>query len=397
VRQQRLQAQLARAAVADAQQRGVAGRARLVGLRQEQSRAIAARLKDAARRSMEPSGAVVSGALALELLESYHALWEARPQPDRNPATQPVSLERDHFARLRSVDYVVSDKSDGVRYVLYLAQAGGQELAVLVDRKLKLYQVPVAAARKHFRGSIFDGELVNVRGTHVFLVFDAVAHKGSNAIARQPLTKRLELIRAVFDLDGVSVSSPEEAAEQAKLGKVVCGGSAYGLSFRPKPCFQLQQLDTLLRRLPLLPYAVDGLIFTPQEDRVVVGTHETMFKLKWKHSIDVEVGAGGALLVGLGGAPETAVQRVPLSSLSIAFEYEPELAAALPALQGRIVELALTSDAGALRLSLLAQRPDKAHPNTASTVLRTVKNVREDITPQELLQLFARPSETGAA
>lgn len=348
---------------------------------------------------MVPSAAVVTGALAAELLESYHHLWEVAPYADRNPASQPISLERAHFPLLQSRDYVVSDKSDGVRFVLYLARAGGQEMAVMVDRKLKLYQVPVAAARSNFKGSIFDGELVAIQGAHIFLIFDVVAHKGSNAIAKKPLTRRLELIRAIFDLDGPSpVTSPEAAAEQARAGKIVCGGSAHGLSFRPKPCFQLQQLDTLLRRLPTLPYAVDGLIFTPVDDPVRAGGHETLLKLKWRHSVDVEVGDTGELLVGIGGAPATAVLRTPLTALCVPFELEPPLQASLPQLLGRIIELALTlTPEGGLRLAMLGQRSDKAHPNSASTVLRTVKNLRENIQPQELLQLFARPSEASVA
>jgi len=345
---------------------------------------------------MEPSAAILSGALASELLESYHRYWEATPYADRNPASQPISLERDHFPLLKQQDYVVSDKSDGLRFVLYLSQVGGQEIAVMIDRKLKMYQVPVAAARSNFKGSIFDGELVSIRGAHAFLVFDVVAYKGSNAISKKPLTKRLELIRAVFDIDGSAVvSSPEAAAEQAKAGKIVCGGSTHGLSFRPKPCFQLQQLDTLLRRLPLLPYAVDGLIFTPVDDPVRLGGHETMFKLKWNHSIDVEVGLSGELLVGIGGAPTTAVLRTPLSSLSVPFHLEEKLQVSLPQLIGRILELSLVEKDGSLLLALLCQRPDKMHPNSASTVLRTIKNIRENITTQELLQLFARPTDAG--
>ena len=346
---------------------------------------------------MEPSASVVTGDLAAELLDGYHRLWEATPYHERNPTTQPISLERDHFSVLQAHDYVVSDKSDGVRFVLYLAHVGGQDMAVMVDRKLKLYEVRVAATKSNFKGSVFDGELVNVRGTHVFLVFDVIAHKGSNAIAKRPLTKRLELIRAVFDLDGgAAVASPEAAAEQAKLGKIICGGSPHGLSFRPKPCFQLQHLDTLLRRLPSLPYAVDGLVFTPVEDPVRVGGHETLFKLKWRHSIDVEVGPDGQPYIGLGGAPTTAVLRAPLSSLCVPFALDPALQAALPQLVGRIVELSLTISDSELKLALLCQRPDKSHPNSASTILRTIKNVRENITTQELLQLFARPEASSS-
>ena len=344
---------------------------------------------------LEPSSSLVTGELARELLVQYHRLWNAAHFAARNPAPQPVSLEREHLPLLRERPYLVADKSDGVRYVLLLARAQDRELSVLVDRKLSLYQVPVAASRAYFAGSLFDGELVSCGGTHVFLVFDAMACKGSMAIGREPLLKRLELLRAVFDLEGTTPAAPEAAAALAKRGKIVCGGSAHGLSFRPKPCFQLKQLDTLLRQLPQLPYAVDGLVFSPADEPVRTGTHETMFKLKWKHTIDVEVAKdedGNAdLLVGLGGAPATAVQRASLSSLAVRFLCGPELLRALRELpSGAILELLLerdVEDEAAMRVELVGRRLDKTHPNAGSTVLHTVVNVREAIQPQELVDL----------
>jgi hypothetical protein len=310
-----------------------------------------------------------------------------------------VSLERAHFPLLQERRYLVSDKSDGVRYVLFLVRVQGRDLALMVDRKLCLYQVPVAASRAFFEGSFFDGELVtSAGGAHVFLIFDAVAIKGSNAVAKEPLTRRLEAIRSIFDLEGARVASPEEATALAKRGKVVCGGSARGLSFRPKPCFQLRQLDTLLRQLPTLPYSTDGLVFSPVDEPVKTGTHETMLKLKWKHTVDVEVGPDGdELLVGVGGAPNTAILRSPLASLGVSFEQDEALRRVLPAAAGQILELALTVEAGQPTLRYLSQRRDKAHPNSGSTILRTLRNVREDIKPEELVALVCHHRQHSLA
>jgi hypothetical protein len=268
-------------------------------------------------------------------------------------------------------------------------------MAVLVDRKLTVYQVPVAASRSHFNGSLYDGELVNCNGSHVFLVFDAVAHRG-RYVGDENFLSRVAIIRSVFDLEGATAKCPEEAAQLAKRGKVICGGSANGLCFRPKQCFQIRQLDTLLRQIPLLPYAVDGLILTPVDDPVRTGTHDTIFKFKLQHSIDVEVSADGStLMVGMGGAPATAVLRVPLESLGIPMRMSPELSRELPALAGKIVELRLSFDEtdGAVFLSLLTLRRDKVHPNAAATILRTIVNVKENITEKELLELAHAAAE----
>ena len=352
---------------------------------------------------MEPSSSLCTGASALEILAKYHELWGCQMYPGRNPAPQPTSLERDNFATLLQHDYVVSDKSDGARFVLFLARTSDREVAVLVDRKLTLYQVPVAASKSHFSGSIYDGELVLCGGSHVFLVFDAVAHKG-RYVGNQTFLKRLEVIRGVFDLAGDCVRSPEDASRLAKQGKVVCGGSVNGLTFRPKPFFQIRQLDTLLRQLPQLPYRVDGLIFTPTEACVQTGTHDSLFKFKQTHSVDVEVDAEGeSLLVGMGGSPATATRRVPLSSLGLVFRLHPALESILPTCCGMILELQVVLAAAgggggggerdALFLSFIGIRRDKAHPNAAATVVRTIKNVREALTTDDLLEIAQKAGE----
>ena len=340
-----------------------------------------------------PSSSLCEGALAAEVLERYHSLWQATYYRGRNPAPQPVSLERAHFQELLEQTYFVSDKSDGVRYVLFLVRALGKDLALMVDRKLCLYQVAVAAGRSYFDGSIFDGELVTLPcGSHLFLVFDVVAVRGSGDAGTEPLPRRLQTIRTIFDLEGTKLSSPEEAEALAKRGKIVCGGSARGLSFLPKQFFQLQQLDTLARVIPTLPYAADGILFTPAEEPVRTGTHETLFKLKWKHTIDLEVAAGGEdLLVGVGGSPSTACLRSSLETLGVGFALHPELRAAMPQLAGSIVEVLLSLEEDAPpSLRLVSVRRDKTHPNAGTTVLRTLRNLRENISLDDVISLVRR-------
>lgn len=335
---------------------------------------------------MQPSSSLCTGPVAAEVLEAFHRTWGSSAYAGRNPAPQPVSLERRHFEQLLRDDYMVSDKSDGTRYALFLTRAGQRDLAVLVNRKLDVFQIPVAARRGHFDGSLYDGELVECHGSHVFLVFDAVAHKG-RYVGGEDFLARLSVIRSVFDLEGALVRSPEEASELAQRGKVICGGSAHGLRFRPKQCFQLRQIDTLLRQIPSLPYSVDGLILTPVREPVRCGTHETMYKFKTRHTVDLEVSSDGlSLLAGMGGAPNTAVLRVPLASVG-RFVLLGDAAERMRASPGGILELLLTLCEGELQLSFQTVRTDKGHPNAAATVVSTAVNVKEAIEAEELVQL----------
>ena len=347
----------------------------------------------AAEKEKELPGARYSGEHAASCARAFCSFWGAAHIPQRNPCSQPVSLERRHLPLLLKEQYVVADKSDGVRYSLFLFKDGDRHFSFLVDRKLALFQIPVAACSRAFEGSVFDGELVWVQGAQgawqqLFLVFDVVAVNGQTAIQHQNLHRRLELIRVTFDLRGEKATSPTNASHLAKQGKIVCGGNAYGLSFRPKPCFPMDQLDTLLRQIPSLPYATDGFVFTPVNEPVCAGTGERVFKLKSRHTVDLELRAG-ELLVGQGGGAETAAQRVPLDALGVPLRRSARLAAlvATERSDSAILECLLTTVEDHIELDLVCLRQDKAHPNTVRTLLSTLTNLREDIQIEELCGL----------
>ena len=224
-----------------------------------------------------------------------HAIWKVQENPSRNPCPQPVSLERAHIPTLMKGKYVVADKSDGTRFSLLLTRVDGREMSFLIDRKMSMYQIPVAASKAFFDGSLFDGELVWSHSAEAqqspcqtFLIFDLVALRGSDEARNFTLLKRLELIRNLFDTDGITVNSPRHAHALAKAGKIICGGNSHGLSFKPKECFHIDMMDTLLRKLSSLPYKTDGIVFTPVNCGGVTGTHPTLFKLKSLHTVDVE-------------------------------------------------------------------------------------------------------------
>ena len=341
---------------------------------------------------MDPSTEIRDGGLKQAIVGAFFELLGTSQYHQRNPAPLPVSLERRHCQELLQQDYMVSDKSDGTRYVLFLVQVKDTQYAVLIDRKLSLHQVPVAAARSHFKGSIYDGELVTSQDADAYLVFDCFAHKGE-FVGGEDYCTRLSLIRGAMDLEGCQVSSPEEATQQASRGKVICGGSRRGLQFRPKPCFQLRQLDTLLRKIPLLPYATDGLIFTPVHAPISFGTWHAAFKFKTSHSIDAEVSSDGArLLIGVGGAPERANDRKDLAALDAPLTLAPGLEEQMRANPGAILELGLTrapdpSGSVGFLLTFLHVRKDKAHPNTVYTIQQTLASLGDNITTAELLEI----------
>lgn len=347
---------------------------------------------------MEP-GPTYRGDFRDDILNKYHALLERPLLAARNPCSLPTSLLRNDISVLMAEEYVVADKSDGVRFTLFLTTAGDNETAVFIDRKLKLYQVPVAATRSAFQGTIFDGELVAINEdgegvSHCFLVFDVLAFRGSSDISRENLLRRLEIIRSALDVEGECLTSPADATRLAKQGRIICGGSRNGLFFKPKPCFQFSDLDVLVRNIKQLPYPADGIIFTPIQEPVRLCSAPKTFKLKTRHTIDLEI-QDGKLLVGMGGGRNTATRRMDLEEACPEIRYSQallynvdKLATSPTCAVPLIVEFAVEGE-DPYHLVSGQVRSDKTHPNTAAVVRTTVENIREKITVEEILQ-YAR-------
>ena len=325
-------------------------------------------------------------------LDRLSSLFGAPCRSKRNPCAQPSSLERQNIDTLFNEEYVVADKSDGLRYILYLDQINNKNYSFLINRKLDFYQVPVAGGKNFFAGSVFDGELVwthtkyNTK-TQLFLVFDVISYMGEKIVQTWSYFKRLELIRKIFDLEGERIESPEQAVKLAKVGKLICGGNEFGLCFRPKPCYPMCQLDCLIRLMPSLQYDTDGLIFTPVNAPVETGTSRRIFKLKQKHTIDLEynegtlyAGAGKNKRCLLDSCISFKLDKDFLSVCSSAISGLPDFSHSQP----YIVECLLSVDEDDVKLHFEGIRLDKVHPNRLGTIIATIKNARENIKPEEL-------------
>jgi hypothetical protein len=293
-----------------------------------------------------------------EILDKYHGHWGLAPHEGRNPVPLPVSIERRNIPELKKAHYVVAAKADGVRYVLFFTTIAIGHVAVTLDRSLKVRLVRSAAPASVYAGTALDCEQMS-DGT--FLIFDAIACRGEDVKS----LSYLERLR--------------RASEVSERVRII--DASRHTALRVKEVFELSDLAKALRP----PYESDGLVFTPVMEPLQSGTHRNMFKLKTLHSIDVEVRPGAReVLVGAGG-PDAAA-RVPLSEacgkIQLALDFWP----VAESLESAIVECVLD---GELRLSVHKGRKDKGHPNTAETVRRTLRNIAEGISTQELLAAVA--------
>lgn len=203
------------------------------------------------------------------------------------PGAQPVSFSARHLDELRTRDYYVTEKSDGIRCLLYCAQGDDNrpEIHYLIDRKNDYYYVenlhfpvPDDPEFSNFHtGTIVDGELVMDKmkdGSErmKYLVFDCLVLDGNNLLNR-PLDKRLAYFHEKMFMPYQMFIKNEKYAKFAEehfpfLVEFKVSQKSYGV-------------EMLFRQtIPQLKHGNDGLIFTCRETPYKFGTDEHI--LKWK-------------------------------------------------------------------------------------------------------------------
>jgi hypothetical protein len=261
--------------------------------------------------------------------EYIQSVWESHDK-EWFPGPQPISIERKHFSILTSKPYVVCEKTDGVRHMLICFEADGKKICSLVDRAFHVTHVSLTVPRD----TVLDGELIG----SIFYVYDAVRIKGED-LRQKPLTERLAKARAVV----------KNILRHAKL------------QVKVKEMIPLAQVRTLT-----LSEQSDGLIFTPVDEPIRMGTHETLFKWKPRHHITIDF--------------------MVRNGKDLYIQYHKELykqaelhQAVRPYKDGTILEC----DYRQLGWTPVRERTDKTHPNNRRTFDRTIVNLREDIKLEE--------------
>jgi len=259
--------------------------------------------------------------------------------PARFPGPQPVSIERRHFPLLKRQPYLVCEKTDGVRHLL----ASTDEGVFLVNRAFAREKINVRISKD----TLLDGELVKTKnGKVLFMVYDAIRVKGAN-VKELPLTLRLDAARKVI--------------------KAIIKTANASLEIRVKVMWPL---GNPIPDLNAFEYETDGLVFTPVNEAIRTGTHETMFKWKPRERITIDfcIKNGSDLFVQDKGIP---YKEATLHLHNVRRD--------LP--DGTIVECGY----GELGWFVEKIRTDKTHANNRRTYFRTIVNIREGIELAEFI------------
>lgn len=270
----------------------------------------------------------------MEVREFIRRSWGSN-DPERFPGPQPVSIERRHFPLLKRQPYMVCEKTDGVRHFLVSTSTG----VYIVNRAFATEAVKIRLPKD----TLLDGELVKAKsGKVLFVVYDAVLVKGESLVSA-PLDVRLEKARAV--------------------AKTIIKTAAAPFELRVKTMWPLADLGKM-PQLDAFDYETDGIVFTPVNEPIRMGTHETMFKWKPREriTIDFKLQNGNELFVQDRGVPYKEAE-LHLSNI------RRDLA------DGTIVECGY----GDVGWFIEKVRTDKTHPNNRRTYFRTIINIRENI------------------
>jgi hypothetical protein len=273
------------------------------------------------------------------LLDFVQESWKS--DGTRFPGPQPVSIERRHFSLLKRQPYFVCEKTDGVRHLL----ASTEEGVFLINRAFFIEPVKIRVPKD----TLLDGELVKTKaGKSLFVIHDAVRVKGEN-LTSQPLNYRLD------------------AARKAVKGIIKTAQAPFEIRVKTMYLWGSEQLPALNS----YEYETDGLVLTPINEPIRMGTHETMFKWKPKEriTIDFELRNGCELWVQDRGVPYKEADLHTRNKRSD-----------LP--DGAIVECGY----GDLGFFVEKVRTDKTHANNRRTYFRTMVNLREDIQVGELVK-----------
>lgn len=266
------------------------------------------------------------------------ASWGGKDQ--RFPGPQPVSIERRHFPLLERQPYFVCEKTDGTRNLLVNFEGSTHLVNRSFESKLVKVRIP--------KDTILDGELVVCKNEKcLFMVHDAVVVKGENLVQR-PLDYRLEAAR--------------------KAIKTIIKTAHAEFEIRVKTMWPLESIKNVPTEFE---YETDGLVFTPVQEPIRTGTHETMFKWKPREriTIDFSIMDGKKLYVQERGVPYL----------------ESELSRPVQIPDGTIVECGY----GKLGWFVEKIRTDKTYANNRRTYFRTIINIRESITLDEFYRYHA--------
>ena len=305
----------------------------------------------------------MSNPLHKYVIDFIHTKWGSK---DYFPGPQPISIERKHFPILKGGDYLVCEKTDGERHMMIALMYEGKKKCLFVNRAFNMFEVSINLKKNAYEGTILDGELYG----DTLMVYDAVLVAGQS-VWNNTLTDRLEASR------GLMKSIIYMKSDQFRL--------------KCKTFHHMRDFNVFMDEyLPTVQEKIDGLVFTPINEPIRIGTHETMFKWKpqEKNTVDFLMKREPSRETPgfKAGTPAWRLYVQEKGKLFFESEIPFNRIDDEPLFEdGAIVECKYITHEEPMWWKPLKRRTDKTHPNNRRTFYRTIVNIKENVQMKEFL------------
>ncbi|ORX66075.1 mRNA capping enzyme alpha subunit [Linderina pennispora] len=317
------------------------------------------------------------------------------------PGSQPVSFTKTQaMAELMTSDYLVCEKSDGVRVLVLMLFDKDMPQTFFATRKNEYFYVrnvafpapyQKAPYEKYHHNTLIDAELVvdveaDGRRVMKLLGFDALVINGKN-IMNHPLDRRLDYLNR-------HVIAPYQ--EMCRTCPAYCRGQPFMAEFkRFENSFAVQTIQREV--IPKLKHESDGLVFTSRVAPYTPGTCDKI--MKWKpageNSIDFRVRVIASsttsppeieLLAWHGGNDYR-----PFAKMAMRPEDWDRTFSRISSFSGSIVEVSYTPDYCPPHVwKFMRFRNDKPHGNHISVVDKIIASINDSMELDELLAEMPR-------
>lgn len=297
--------------------------------------------------------------------------------------SHPIPVALDTVNNLLEKDYLVCEKSDGIRVMLFVFNSQ----IYLYDRKNKFYLTDLIFKTKYV--FLMDGEIYKERDIFVYSIFDALIYD-SKPIISANLYTRLGYCNGFQNIVNAGFIKRNIHSKFNKFSIIA------------KPMYKSYAFPEVLKDVPNLKHENDGLIFTPVNSPYILGARSDI--LKWKppnlNTVDFLITATNVSSIYKLQCTVTKEQIYLIEGkksfdMLADFDYyfvEKDTSG----LDGKIGEFAYDSELDVLDLSDLSikkggwilhrLRLDKSEPNNIKVVIDTVDSIKDCISEEELVK-----------
>lgn len=316
--------------------------------------------------------------------------------PSSFPGSLPYNMSRRSLSLLIDNEYYLTEKSDGIRYLLYVVATSHGPEAIFVDRSGSIYRAPGSKRLGYYLGvnTIVDGEIVFNRSYRrpMFLIFDILAMEGKSYLSK-PFNLRLHALNGSVN-ERIETYLTKNASDPNCL-----------LALRKK-YFRKNELGNLLRWMTVEEghrvyregdrrhHKSDGLILQPNTSYKFFSDEE-LLKWKWPElrSVDLQVTMTTESIalnsIAKEGNSQVLVDVTRRGSTSVglakydSFRLRGDIRQWNPPMSNPIIaEFIYDTDFGQWRYCKL--RKDKNRPNYISVVMNVLMEQAENVTIEEL-------------